>query len=75
MDLYMKPSPMSVRFRHEENSPDAFQGRGGLSMVVAVAVFSSLATRRIENGVPLAVQIRGDFANERPNDAKNGCPV
>lgn len=27
----------------EENSPDAFHGRGGISMVVAVAVFSSLA--------------------------------
>ena len=41
----------------QENSPDAFHGRGGISMVVAVAVFSSLATDPMGPWEPLLVLI------------------
>ena len=42
----------------QENSPDAFHGRGGISMVVAVAVFSSLATDPMGPWEPLLVLSR-----------------
>ena len=42
-------------YNFQENSPDAFHGRGGISMVVAVAVFSSLATDPMGPWEPLLV--------------------
>ena len=44
-NLFLLKSPGGRgAYNFQENSPDAFHGRGGISMVVAVAVFSSLAT-------------------------------
>ena len=59
LDLY----PVSAEIAGEpgnfqENSPDAFHGRGGISMVVAVAVFSSLATDPMGPWEPLLVLSR-----------------
>ena len=46
-------------YNFQENSPDAFHGRGGISMVVAVAVFSSLATDPMGPWEPLLVRFTG----------------
>ena len=47
-------------YNFQENSPDAFHGRGGISMVVAVAVFSSLATDPMGPWEPLLVLNAGN---------------
>ena len=57
-NLFLLKSPGGRgAYNFQENSPDAFHGRGGISMVVAVAVFSSLATDPMGPWEPLLVLI------------------
>ena len=60
-NLFLLKSPGGRgAYNFQENSPDAFHGRGGISMVVAVAVFSSLATDPMGPWEPLLVLNAGN---------------